>query len=392
MTMSKKIEGFIQSSSWIRKMFEEGARLKAEFGPENVFDFSLGNPDIPPPEAFLDALAEETTSRQQGIHGYMPNPGFPGTRQAVAEYLTREQGVRLLAEDVFMTCGAAGGLNVMLKTILNPQEEVIVPAPFFVEYRFYVDNHGGVLKIVPTQKDFSLDLEAIDAAISERTRAVLINSPNNPTGQVYTERELDSLGTLLRHKSEALGRTIYLLGDEPYRKIVFDGIEVPSLFQCYEESIVTTSYSKDLSLAGERIGFLAINSRAAYREQLRAGMALCNRTLGYVNAPALMQRVVARVQGACADVSIYAERRRILCDGLKKAGFSFLKPKGTFFVFPKTPVKDDVAFVRALQKERILAVPGSGFGGPGHVRLAFCMPKETIINALPAFKRVMKHF
>jgi aspartate aminotransferase len=291
-----------------------------------------------------------------------------------------------------MTCGAAGALNVILKALTDPGDEIISPAPYFVEYNFYADNHGGKLIAVPTKSDFTLDLEAISAAISESTKAILINSPNNPTGQIYSKESLDELANLLKQKSKILGKTIYLISDEPYRKIVYDGAEVPSILDCYDESIIASSYSKDISIPGERIGFVAVNPRASFRQELLAGMALANRILGFVNAPALMQRVVAALQGESVDISAYAKKRELLCQGLADCGYQFVKPSGAFYLFPQTPIPDDVEFVRALQEELILVVPGSGFGGPGHFRIAFCVDDATIINAIPGFKRGLEKF
>ncbi len=392
MAIAQKIETMIERSSWIRKMFEEGARLKALHGADNVFDFSLGNPNMPPPDRFREVLRETVDSCGLGDHCYMPNTGYPQVCQSVAGYLSGEQGVELEPADVLMTCGAAGGLNVILKTLLNPGDEVIALAPYFVEYGFYADNHGGVLKTVPTREDFTLDLDAIAGAISERTKVVLVNSPNNPTGQIYSAESLTALGDLLRDRSAAVGHAIYLVSDEPYRKITFDGVIVPSIFAVYEESLVTSSYSKDISIPGERMGFAAINPRSGDRLALRNGMALANRILGYVNAPALMQRVVAHLQGMSVDISAYQRKRDLLCDGLAERGYTFVRPRGAFYLFPRTPTKDDVAFVRALQEERILAVPGSGFGGPGHFRIAFCVADETITGAMPGFARALDGF
>ena len=392
MTIAKHIETIISGSSWIRKMFEEGARLKAEHGAENVYDFSLGNPNLEPPETFREALKQAAASSDPGVHGYMPNTGYPHVRKSVADYLCDEQKMKVTENEVIMTCGASGALNVILKAILDPGDEVITPAPFFVEYRYYVDNHGGSLKTVSTKPDFNLDVDAVSDAITQKTRAVLINSPNNPTGQVYSKQSLNELASLLSEKGKELNRTLYLIADEPYRKIVYDGQKVPSIFQCYTESIIATSYSKDISIPGERIGYLAVNPEASYKKDLIAGMALANRILGFVNAPALMQRFVASIQGASVDISAYARKRELLCKGLADYGYDFLRPPGAFYLFPRTPVPDDVEFVRALQEELILTVPGSGFGGPGHFRIAFCVADETIINAMPGFKRVMEKF
>lgn len=392
MTVAQKIETFIASSSWIRKMFEEGARLKALHGPENVFDFSLGNPNLDPPPQFDEALENAFAETGRGGHGYMPNIGYPQVRKAVADYVSGEHGAPVSENEVIMTCGAAGALNVILKTILDPGDEVISPAPYFVEYNFYVDNHGGMLKPVPTHSDFTLDLEALSGAITEKTKAVIINSPNNPTGQIYSEESLLRLGEILREKGKALGRTLYLISDEPYRKIVYGNTPVPSILNCYAESIVCTSYSKDISIPGERIGYLVVNPNATHCQALLGGMALANRILGFVNAPALMQRVVSRVQGVTVDISVYGRRRDMLCDGLADAGYEFTRPPGAFYLFPKSPIPDDVKFVQALQEELILVVPGSGFGGPGHFRISYCVDDATIQDALPGFKKVMDKF
>jgi len=373
-------------------MFEEGARLKAEHGADKVFDFSLGNPNLPPPGKFAAVLKEIAADETVGTHSYMPNTGYPQVCKAVADFLSQDQNVALDAQDVIMTCGAAGGLNVVLKTILDPGDTVITPAPFFVEYNFYVDNHGGRLVTVPTRPDFRLDIDGIAAAITEKTRAVLINSPNNPTGQVYDQSSLADLGTLLRQKSKTFGRTIYLLSDEPYRKIVYGNISVPSTFHCYDDSIVVTSYSKDLSIPGERMGFIAVNPKISSKDSLLAGMALANRILGFVNAPALMQRVVGQLQGIKVDVSHYAQKRDLLCEGLAACGYAFSVPPGAFYLFPQAPGGDDVAFVKELQQELILTVPGSGFGGPGHFRISYCVDDDTITRAMPGFKRAIEKY
>jgi aspartate aminotransferase len=392
MTIAKKIEGFIEKSSWIRKMFEEGARLKNQYGAENVFDFSLGNPNLPPPAKFDDILKETLTTMGDSGHAYMANTGYPEVRDAIAGFLNKEQHVELSGDEVTMTCGAAGALNIVLKAILDPRDEVISPAPFFVEYHFYVDNHGGVLKTVSTHDDFTLDLAAIEAAITEKTKAIIINSPNNPTGQVYSKEALDALGELLSTKSGEIGHPIYLISDEPYRKIIYDGLVVPSIFGCYQETILCTSYSKDISIPGERIGFVAINPETTYKTQLSAGIALANRILGFVNAPALMQRIVARMQGDSVDIGKYKQNRDKFCDILADCGYEFVKPSGAFYLFPKAPIPDDVAFTRALSDEKILVVPGSGFGGPGHIRIAYCVEGQTIDNARPGFQRAMDKY
>ncbi|MDJ0912481.1 MAG: pyridoxal phosphate-dependent aminotransferase [Desulfobacterales bacterium] len=392
MTIAKKIDTMMSKSSWIRKMFEEGARLKAQHGDDQVFDFSLGNPNLPPPEKFGEILIETVTTCGPGDHCYMPNTGYPQVCRSIAEYLTNEQGVAIAEKEVLMTCGAAGGLNVILKALLDPGDEVITPSPFFVEYRFYADNHGGMLKTVATNPDFTLDLAAVADAITDKTKVVLINSPNNPTGQVYSDDSINQLGQLLKEKSHTFDRTIYLVSDEPYRKIIYDGIQVPSIFMAYRNSLIVTSYSKDISIPGERLGFVAVNPKAEFKSELIGALALTNRILGFVNAPALMQRVVACLQGESVDISQYAHKRALLCDGLAECGYEFIKPSGAFYLFPKAPTEDDVQFVKDLQQELILTVPGSGFGCPGHFRIAFCVNDQTIMNAMPGFKRAIKPY
>jgi len=392
MSASEKIRASIERSSWIRKMFEEGIERKAKFGAENVFDFSLGNPDLEPPSSVGEILADLVKDTTPHTHAYMPNAGFVETRQAVADYLNTFNKASFTADQIVMTVGAGGGLNVVLKTILNPREEVIIPSPYFVEYNFYLDNHQGVPKVVHSHSDFSLNLDAIAEAVSEKTRAVLINSPNNPTGRVYREEELKGLAEILTHYSAKFGEPIYLISDEPYRKIVYDGISVPSVFDAYRESFVVTSFSKDLSLPGERIGYAAAHPEISDKGEILGGMVLCNRILGYVNAPALMQRTVRHLLEESVDISIYQRRRDIFCEGLGAAGYDFEKPEGAFYLFPRTPLEDDAEFVRALQEENILTVPGSGFGGPGHFRISYCVEDKVIEKSLPGFKRVMDKY
>lgn len=372
-------------------MFEEGAKMKAQYGAENVFDFSLGNPDLPPPAEFDEVIQKIVSEPKTGSHAYMPNGGYPWVREAVAKRMSQEQGIEIDGADMLMTCGAAGALNITMKALLDPGDEVLLLAPFFVEYNFYVDNHGGVSKIVNTDSDFNLDLKAIEAAITEKTKAVIINSPNNPTGQIYSQEALEQLGELLRYIGEQYATTIYLISDEPYRKIVFGDSTVPSIFAAYKNSIVLSSYSKDLSLPGERIGYLAVHPEIDDKASLLNALTLANRILGFVNAPALMQRVIAELQEATVDNSIYENRRNLFCQILTDAGFDFTPPKGALYIFPKTPIEDDVEFCRILQEEKILAVPGRGFGAPGYIRLAFCV-EDSVIKAAaePFIKAVAK--
>jgi aspartate aminotransferase len=387
MTISSKMTAAIQSSSWIRRMFEEGAELKAQLGAKNVYDFTLGNPDLEPPDAVKAALLEAVRDTSPGLHGYMPNAGLPAARQALAAHLTGLHKLAFTPDDIIMTCGAAGALNVILKTLLDPWEEVIILAPFFPEYLFYIENHGGVARVVETDNNFLPLIKEVEQAINDHTRAVIINSPNNPTGQVYDEALLQSLGRVLADGSARIGRSIYLINDEPYRRLVYDNLTLPSIFQAYSESLVATSFSKDLSLPGERIGYIALNPQAQARKELAAGMILANRILGYVNAPALIQGVVTKLTETSVDIAPYHRRRELFSRILGEIGYDFIKPKGAFYLFPRSPLADDVAFVQELKKENILAVPGRGFGRPGYFRLAFCVPESTIAGAAPGFAR-----
>jgi aspartate aminotransferase len=389
MSIAGHIKESIEKSSWIRKMFEEGIKLKAQFGEENVYDFSLGNPDLDPPAKFFEILRGLSGEIKKGAHGYMPNAGYTDVRQAIAAKVSKEQGIAVPPENIVMTCGAAGGLNAVLKTILNPGDEVVVSKPYFVEYNFYISNHNGVTKLAESNPDFSLNIDNIKKAITGKTKAVLINSPNNPTGRVYPEAQIKELAHMLDEFGKK-GQTIYLLSDEPYREIVYDNIKVPGTMAGYSQSIVVNSYSKSLSIPGERIGYIAVNPACNEVDSLMAGIILCNRILGYVNAPALMQRIVARLTDVTVDITPYRKRRDLLAGGLTEAGYSFPMPEGAFYIFCKSPVDDDVAFVRHLQKFNILAVPGSGFGGPGYFRMAYCVPEDVIKRSIPKFKEALE--
>ena len=381
--MIKMVEGM----EMVKKMFEEGARLRAEHGPENVFDFSLGNPDVPPPPEFNRVLRELVNSDTLN-HGYTPNPGHPQVRQAVAEYLSSEHGVKLSPDLILMTVGAAGALNAVVGALVNPGEEILVPAPYFLGYDHYAFMAGAVLKTAPTDTRFHLDIAALEAAITKDTRVMLINSPNNPTGAVYSAEELADLGAMLDRASQKNGRRIYLVSDEPYRKIIYDGT-VPSVFQAYPHSIVVSSYSKELSLAGERIGYLAVHPDAE-DAGLVAGAAIVVNTMICVNAPSMLQLAIAQLQGVTVDVSIYQRRRDMFCEGLAAAGYEFNVPEGAFYLFPKSPIDDDVQFLNILKQELILAVPGVGFGAPGYFRLSYAVPDATISGSFEGFKRALE--
>lgn len=386
MPIADKMVAMVEAASMIRKMFEEGIKMKEKFGADKVYDFSLGNPDVPPPpvvkETLLDLINDKSVS-----HGYMPNNGYPFVRQSVADFLNGEYNITIPSDLIVMTVGAAGALNDILRALMNPGEDILVPAPYFVGYHQYAFISGAQLKPVNTQNDFHLDLGAIEKAIDENTRVILINSPNNPTGVVYTKAELDGLGRVLEQASLKYGKRIYLISDEPYKRIAYD-VDVPSVFGAYPHTILLTSYSKELSLAGERIGYLAVHPDAE-DAQLIAGAAGVANTMMVVNAPSLFQQVVGRLQGVSVDVSIYRRRRDLFCEGLRQAGYQFDVPEGAFYLFPESPIEDDVAFVNLLKEQQILAVPGSGFGGPGFFRLSYAVPDEVIKNSFDGFKRAM---
>ncbi len=392
MSISNKMKNFMERASWIRKMFEEGARLKREKGEDNVFDFSLGNPNLAPPREFRNVLKKVVEETEGTPHGYMPNAGYEATREKIASFLSTEQNVEVSSGEVIMTCGAAGGINIALKAILNQGDEVIIPSPYFVEYNFYIDNHGGVPVIVDSGRDFLLNIDSIESAINEKTKAVLINSPNNPSGRIFPKDNISAMANILKEHSKRIGHPIYLISDEPYRRIVFDNNIVPSLFDVYPDTIIVYSHSKDLSIAGERIGYLAVNPNATDKQELIDAIILANRILGFVNAPALMQKVVADLQGITVDISLYQNKRDMLCEALENIGYEFLKPEGAFYLFPRALIEDDVAFVQEMFKENILVVPGTGFGGPGYFRIAFCVSDQTISRSFDAFKRVWDKF
>jgi len=391
MPIADKIANNLTRASWIRKMFEEGEQLRREFGKENVYDFTLGNPDVEPPAAFHSALLKLAENPLPGMHRYMSNAGYDETRAAIAEKLSQSSGLGVKADHVIMTCGAGGALNVVLKTILNPGDEVIILAPYFVEYKFYIDNHGGVPVDVWTNREtFQLDNEAIEKAITPKTRAIIICTPNNPTGVIYTAESLRGLGAVVKKASEQNGRPVYVISDEPYARIAYNGKQVPNIFPLIENSIIVTSHSKDLALPGERIGYLAINPGMPGAAQLMAGAVFSNRVLGFVNAPALMQRLVAELQDASVDIASYESKRNLLVNELTSAGFEMVKPDGGFYLFPKSPLPDDIEFVGLAQKLRILLVPGAGFGAPGFFRIAYCVDQAVIERSLPAWRELAK--
>jgi len=391
-SISEKIRKKMEEGSWIRRMFEDGIAMKRRYGEENVFDLSLGNPVMEPPDDFVRELKRLAESPLPGMHGYMENAGYPETRAAEAAQLAQETGIGLTENDVIMTCGAAGAINVALKTVLNPGDEVILFAPYFVDYHNYVDNHGGVARVMPTGEQFLPRLEALEAGIGPKTKAVLINSPNNPTGVVYGGELLRQMGELLRRKEAQYGTVIFLVSDEPYRKIIYDGCKYPSPLNHYVHSIVVTSHSKDLSVAGERIGYIALHPECSQHEELMKGFIFCNRTLGFINAPALMQHVVRHLQRVTVSVAEYQRKRDFLYGNLVDMGYSVIKPQGAFYMFPRSPLADDVAFVRELQQWQVLTVPGRGFGAPGHFRIAYCVEDRVLEGSLEGFRKAAEKY
>lgn len=388
MTVAKNIKTQITGSSLIRQMFEEGERLKKIHGNENVFDFSIGNPDIEPPEAFQTALKAMTDHPLPGTHRYMSNAGYQETRQAVADVLAEKSGRPVGFQHVVMTVGASGALNVVLKSILDPGDEVIILSPFFVEYKFYIGNHGGQPVIVPTADDFQIDTDAIQASLTEKTRAVIVNTPNNPTGVIYSAASLEQLNGVLMAAQKRFGRMIYVISDEPYGRIAYDGQQVPPIFKYVQNSILVTSHSKDLALPGERIGYAAANPDIPEVNLLMDALIFCNRTLGFVNAPALAQRLVTGLQRETVDIALYQEKRDLFYNGLTAMGYQMIKPHGAFYLFPKSPIPDDMEFSRLAQQQNLLVVPGQAFGLAGYFRIAYCVDKKIIERSLPVFKKL----
>lgn len=392
--IAERMKALVNNSSAIRAMFEEGKELAKQYGAENVFDFSLGNPNVPAPaevqEAILEIAKEENPV---SLHGYMSNSGYEDVRQAVAESLNKRFDTAFEKENIIMTVGAAGGLNVILKTLLNPQDEVVVIAPYFGEYNSYVANFDGVVVVVsPNTTDFQPDLKELEEKLTKKTKAVIVNSPNNPTGVVYSEETIKKLADILRKKQKEFGTDIYLISDEPYRELVYDGIEVPYLTKYYENTIVGYSFSKSLSLPGERIGYLVIPREAVDAAEIQAAANVATRILGYVNAPSLMQKVVARCLDAKADVPYYNRNREVLYQVLAEMGFQCIKPEGAFYLFLKSPVENEKEFCEAAKKYHILMVPGSSFSCPGYVRIAYCVSYETIVNSLDSFRKLAEEF
>lgn len=390
---SQKVVDSLSKSSWIRAMFEQGEKLRKIHGPDKVYDFSIGNPDIEPPLKVRQVLKELVESDKPGLHRYMSNAGHADVRQKIAEHVSRESGLEVPFNNIVMTVGAAGGLNVVLKSILNPDEEVIVLAPFFVEYLYYIENFGGRPVIVKTlPSSFEPDIAAIEKSITSATKAIILNSPNNPTGVIYSEEILKKLADLLEQKGKELGTEIYVISDEPYAKIVYDDMKVPSVLKIFKNAIVVNSFSKSLALPGERIGYIAASPNIKDVDILINAMIFANRTLGFVNAPSLIQKVVAESLEEAVDIESYKKKRDVLYDKLISLGFTCTKPQGAFYLFPKAPIDDDIEFVNQALKYNLLLVPGSGFGYPGYVRLSYCISMDIIKNSFPAFEALAREY
>ena len=392
--IAEKMKPFVQNNSAIRMMFEEGNRLRAKYGADKVYDFSLGNPSVPAPDCVREAIIDLVNNEEPTVlHGYMSNAGFEDVRETIAQSLNRRFGTAFSAHNLIMTVGAASGLNVILKTILNPGEEVIVFAPYFLEYGAYVRNYDGQLvEISPNTETFQPNLKELEEKITVNTRAVIVNTPHNPTGVVYSEETIKELAAILEKKQKEFGSVIYLISDEPYRELAYDGVEVPYLTKYYANTVVGYSFSKSLSLPGERIGYLVIPDEVADSEKLNAAANVATRILGFVNAPTLQQKVVKACLNEKTDISYYDRNRETLYNGLKELGFECIKPEGAFYLFVKSPVADEKEFCNTAKKYNILIVPGSSFGCPGYVRMAYCVAYETIVNALPKFAELAREY
>ncbi|MEW8993860.1 pyridoxal phosphate-dependent aminotransferase [Clostridium sp.] len=390
--ISEKMVGYVKGSSLIRAMFEEGKRLASIYGAENVYDFSLGNPNLEPPstvkEAIVDILNNEPNTM---VHGYMSNSGYEDVRETIANSINKKFDTNFSGKNIVMTVGAAGGLNVIFKTLLNPEDEVVVFAPYFGEYRSYAANYDGKLVVVaPNTTDFQPNLDEFESKITDKTKAVIINSPNNPTGVVYSEETIIRLTNILKEKQKELGTDIYLISDEPYRELVYDNIEVPYLTKYYENTVVGYSYSKSLSLPGERIGYLVIPNEVSDFENVVSAANVATRILGYVNAPSLFQRVIARCLDDKVNIDFYNKNRELLYSELTSYGYECIKPEGAFYLFVKSPIDNDIEFCNMAKKYNILIVPGTSFACPGYIRIAYCVAYTTIENALPGFKSLIE--
>ncbi len=374
----------MKDSSWIRKMFEEGIILREKYGAENVFDLSLGNPNAEPPDKLKSVMNSIISNPDKGLHRYMPNAGFPDTRKSISNTLNSETNLPFTEEEIIMTCGAAGAINVFLKSILDQDDEVIILSPYFAEYLFYIKNHNGIPIISKSNSKFLPNIEDLSKKINKKTKAILINSPNNPSGVIYNSETIKQLGSLLETFEKKYKKPIYLVSDEPYRKVVYKE-KCPYIFNFYKNSVVVTSFSKDLGLAGERIGYIAFNPKISNKSDLIDAAIFSNRTLGFVNAPAISQRIVKELQDSVVDIKFYKSKRDFLYKELIRIGYECILPQGAFYMFPKSPIKNDEKFVQILQSKRILVVPGVGFGTPGHFRIAYCVDYSGLAGSITGF-------
>ena len=389
MTISKKMSDFLEQGSWIRRMFEDGIELKKKYGPENVFDLSLGNPIFSPPDVLYDEMKSLINNPDKSAHRYMPNAGLDETRKKVAEFLSATTNHNFNLNNILMTGGAGGALNVALKSILDPGDEVIFFTPFFPEYFFYTDNHSGVSKIIDSDDNFIPDLKSLDSNINSKTKAVIINSPNNPSGIVYDDDFYKQFSEILKKHETLLNREIFVISDEPYRRIIFDDLDCPNILDFHDNTIVASSFSKDLAIPGERIGYLGISPNIKNTEILMDGLVFANRVLGFVNAPAFMQRAIANILFNTVNIEEYLLRRNFLCDELSKLGYNFIIPKGAFYLFPKSPLDDDILFTKLLKENKVLVVPGSGFGKKGYFRISFCVDWDSIKGSISGFEKAI---
>ncbi len=392
MSISDNVRKRMADGSWTRRMFEEAAMLKKKHGEHNVFDLSLGNPIMEPPAEFKHALKKFMENPLPGRHRYMENAGYQDTREAVAKQVTLENGLALSGHDIVMTVGAAGAINVILKTLLNAGEEVIVFAPYFMEYDNYIDNHQGVTRVVKTSDEFLPDIEDLGKNVNAKTKAVIINSPNNPAGVVYSEDLLTRMADVLTSKEKQYSTSIYLISDEAYSSLIYDGIKYVPTLKIYRRSLIATSHSKDLALPGERIGYIAVNPDIENKGELVSGLIFSNRILGFVNAPALMQNLIRHLQDVTVSVPEYQQKRDFLYNSLTEMGYKLVKPQGAFYMFPRTPIDNDIEFVHELQKLNVLTVPGRGFGTPGYFRISYCVSQPTLQGSLFGFKKVAEQF
>jgi aspartate aminotransferase len=392
MAISYQVKQKMAQGSFIRKMFEEGMQLKKQYGEANVFDLSIGNPIMEPPKEFKAEMLRISNNPLPGMHRYMENAGYADVRAAVADQLSIDTGVKFTGNEVVMSCGTAGALNAVFKALLNPGEEVITFSPYFFEYEVFVDNHQGVLKVIPSDENFVPKFDLLEASITSKTKAIIINSPNNPTGTVYSEKTLRKLGEMLREKSAELKTQIYVVSDDVYSRIVYDGIKVPRMVSYYSDTIIVTSFSKDLALPGDRIGYAAVHPDCRDCKDVVSGIIYGNRVLGFINAPALLQHLVRNIQGVTISIADYQKRRDLLFSNLTTMGFKIVKPQGAFYLFPRSPIEDDLAFLDELKAFRVLAVPGSSFKAPGYFRIAYCLDDHTVEGCLDGFRKVAQKF